>query len=89
MAYGVQLFNASGVELVGRFVPSFIVDFITFGSGTKTYAGVTGKSLQAVPLNYITNLESVATVPATASVSGNTLTYANASGECPVLVCYQ
>lgn len=89
MAYGVKLYNAGGVELVGRFVPSFIVDYISSGSGSKSYAGVTGKTLKAFPLNYIVNIEGVGTTPATVSISGNTLTYSNASAECPILVVYQ
>ncbi|UTJ46571.1 hypothetical protein NLZ15_17245 [Atlantibacter subterranea] len=89
MAYGVKLFNSSGVELVGRFVPSFFVDYITSGSGTRTYAGVVGKSLTACPLNYITAMGVVNTAAATVSVSGNTLNYSNASPECPILVVYQ
>jgi hypothetical protein len=89
MAYGVQLFNASGVELIGRFTPSFIVDYLTSGSGSRTYSGVVGKSLRAFPLNYIVNVEGVITTPATVSISGNKLTYANASSECPILVVYQ
>lgn len=89
MAYGVQLFNAAGVELVGRFVPSFIVDYIVSGSGTRTYPGIAGKVLHAFPLNYVTALGMINTTAATVSVSGNTLNFANASFECPILVVYQ
>lgn len=89
MAYGVQLFNASGVELVGRFAPSFIVDYIISGSGTRSYGGVPSKALHAFPLNYITSIDRIATASASVSVLGNTVTYANASSECPILVVYQ
>lgn len=89
MAYGVQLFNVAGVELVGRFVPSFIVDYIVSGSGTRTYPGITGKVLHAFPLNYVTAMGVINTTAATVSVSGNTLNFANASFECPILVVYQ
>ena len=89
MAYGVQLFDSNGIDLVDRFVPSFIVDYITSGSGTRTYAGVTGKALNASPLNFITNISGVGTTPSTVSVSGNTLTFSDASSECPIIVFYQ
>lgn len=89
MAYGVQLFDSRGVELTGRFIPAFIVDYITSGSGNKTYAGVTGKALRAFPLNYITSIDRIGTTASTVSVNGNTLSYSNASAECPILVIYQ
>ena len=38
MAYGVQLFDAKGNELVGRFNPTFVAAVITSpASGTKAY----------------------------------------------------
>ncbi|NUL36649.1 hypothetical protein [Kosakonia sacchari] len=89
MAYGVQLFDANGNELIERFVPAFIVDYITSGSGTTTYGGVQGKTLTPLILNYITSATTISTPPATASVSGNTLTWANASSDCPIMVVYQ
>ena len=89
MAYGVQLFDSNGINLVDRFVPSFIIDYIISGSGTRTYAGVTGKTLNASPLNYITSINGVGTTPSAVSVSGNTLTFSNASSECPIIVYYQ
>jgi len=89
MPYGVQLFDASGNELVERFVPTFIVDYITSGSGSKTYGGVQGKSLTPLILNYITSATVISIPPATASVSGNTLTWSNASSSCPIIVVYK
>lgn len=44
MAYGVQLFDAKGNELVGRFNPTFVAAVITSpASGTKAYPVVEGK----------------------------------------------
>lgn len=90
MAYGVQIYTA-GMELVNNFVPTFIVDYITApASGSRTYGGVTGKTLVAHPLAYIAPTSSSASKsPVTASVSGNTVTWNNAGDQTPLIMAYE
>lgn len=46
MVYGVQLFDAKGIEMVGRFIPTFVVAFITSpASGSRVFPYIEGKSL--------------------------------------------
>lgn len=90
MAYGVQLFDQYGVELVGTFTPVFIVDYITTPtSGSRTYAGVKGKTLRVYPLGYVGFGEVFGTPPPTVSVNGNTVTWSNVSSQVPVMMVYE
>lgn len=90
MAYGVQLFDADGNELVGRFVPTFIIDYITSpASGSRSYPSVQGKTLRVYPLQYIGDGARYGTPNANASVSGNTVTWSSVSASVPIMIVYE
>lgn len=90
MAYGVQLFDAKGNELVGRFNPTFVAAVITSpASGSKAYPVVEGKTLVADPQNIFTPGGTKGQTPATATVVNGTVTWSNASVNQPILVMYK
>lgn len=90
MAYGVQLFDANGIEMVERFVPVFIADYIVSpASGSRSYPAVKGKTLTAYPLSFMGDGKWYGTPPAEAKVSGNTVTWSKVSQEIPLLVVYK
>lgn len=90
MGYGVKLYDKNGNEMVDRFLPVFIADFITEpASGSRTYPGVYGKALKAFPLSYMGAGNYYGTPPGQASVSGYTVSWSNISQEVPVMVFYE
>lgn len=90
MAYGVQLFDSKGNELVGRFVPTFIADYITSPkSGSKSYPPLEGKTLKAYPQSFFGFGEPFGTPPGNATVSGGVVTWSNISEDVPLLVVYE
>lgn len=91
MAYGVKLYDKNGNEMVDRFVPVFIADFITDpASGSRSYPSVQGKTLKASPLSYMGSGSSYyGTPPGQASVSGNSVSWSNISQEVPLMVFYE
>lgn len=92
MAYGVQLFDENGNEMINRIVPTFIVDnIISPASGSRSYpAPPEGKQLLAFTDNYISqDVFQDPLSPATVSVSGNTVTWNGASDRQPIMVVYK
>lgn len=90
MAYGVRLFDSNGVEMVDRFVPTFIVDYIISpASGSRTYTPIRGKKLAAYALGYLGQTDFFKVPPASVSVSGNTVNWSGVSNKIPLLVVYE
>jgi len=90
MAYGAQLFDPTGVELVGQFVPTFIVDYIVSpAAGSRSYPGIEGKTLRVYPLGYLGYGEYFGTPPATVSVSGNSISWSGVSSQVPLMVVFE
>ena len=90
MAYGVQLFDANGNELTGRFIPAFVAAFISsHASGTRVFPVIEGKTLVAEPQRLSSPLNP--DLPgATATVTGNnTVTWSGASTDQPVIILYK
>lgn len=89
MAYGVQLFDANGIEMVGRFIPTFVAAFITSpASGSRVFPYIEGKSLIAEAQRL--TAPSNPNVPgASATVSGNVVTWSGASADQPIIILYK
>ena len=89
MAYGVQLFDAKGIEMVGRFIPTFVAAFITSpASGSRVFPYIEGQSLIAEAQRL--TAPSNPNVPgASATVSGNTVTWSGASTDQPIIILYK
>ncbi|WP_154914977.1 hypothetical protein [Klebsiella grimontii] len=90
MGWGVKLYDKNGNEMVDRFVPVFIADYITEpSSGSRSYPAVQGKTLKALPLSYMGHGGYYGTPPGEASVSGNSISWNNISQNVPLLVVYE
>ena len=89
MAYGVQLFDANGNELVGRFIPAFVAAFIsTPASGSREFPPLEGKTLIA-EAQRLTAPSNPNVSGASATVSGNTVTWSGASADQPIIILYK
>lgn len=84
MAYGIEVRTSDGRELVTLLTPMFVLDFITSASGTKTYQVPSGKSLML--MKGTTMLGGSDQGAARTSISGNTLTWSEASVEKNIVV---
>ncbi len=90
MAYGVQLFDANGIELVDRFVPTFIMDYITApSSGSQTYPAVQGKTLAVYPLQNVTASSIHGVAPPVVTVEGTSITWSSVSASFPIMVVFE
>ncbi|HEF0011542.1 TPA: hypothetical protein R8G77_000383 [Citrobacter freundii] len=82
MAYGIQVWR-KGV-LVNAFInPTNVIDVITSGSGSKSYTPLTGWALEVCATGILINGQSA---QSTASVSGWTVNYTNATTLRPIIV---
>lgn len=90
MAYGAQLFDANGNELVGRFIPTFAAAFInTPASGTRVFPIIEGKTLVAEPQR-LSSPSNPGIPGASATVTwNNTVTWSGASIDQPIIILYK
>lgn len=82
MAYGIQIRDSTGRDMLTLLTPTCIVDYITTASGSKTYTSF-GRSLDVIQMGYISYY---GTTPSLISVSGNTITWSGVSVEQPFMV---
>jgi len=83
MAFGIQVKLKNGQDLVTLITPMFYLDYITSGSGSKSYQVPYNKLLKVMTTVEFNNGTPTASK---ASVSGNTVNYSDATGQRPVIV---
>lgn len=87
MSYGVLIFDEKGRNLLTLLSPTFVLDYISSpASGSRNYSDTGGRNLKVCVLHYVSIAGIKTAVPATATVSGNTVSWANVSVEQPVIV---
>lgn len=95
MAYGVVIYDSKGRDLVDFMVPMFFLDYISYpSSGSRTYQTETGRTLVVYLNGYVASADlkgmggiaGVPVVAASATVSGNTVTWNNVSSAQSIIV---
>lgn len=76
---------ADGTDMVVQVTPMFVLDFIITPSGSKSYAVPSGRSLMTMRSTYRGGQGSTSG-QANVSVSGNTVTWSNASAQQNIVV---
>lgn len=87
MSYGVQIFDEKGRNLLALLSPTFVLDYIASpASGSRHYPSTGGRNLKVCVLHYVSIAGIKTATSATASVSGNTVSWSNVSAEQPLIV---